>query len=94
MKHTQGEWKAVIDMNNPMKMNNEIWIESINNPHKAIAVLYSGANDINCDNAKANAKLIAAAPELLAFVQEMANRYANSEWIAAEANKLIAKATT
>jgi hypothetical protein len=40
-----------------------------------------------------NAKLIAAAPELLQFAIEMARRYPNSPWINEEANKLIEKAT-
>jgi hypothetical protein len=43
---------------------------------------------------KANAKLIIAAPEMLAFIIDMSKRYGNSEWIAGEANRIIQKATT
>ncbi len=37
----------------------------------------------------ATARLIAAAPAMYNFIKEMAFRYAKSEWIADEANKII-----
>jgi len=46
------------------------------------------------EQAEANAKLIAVAPEMLAFIAEMAKRYSNSEWISKEAKQLIKKATS
>lgn len=46
----------------------------------------------NKKEANANAKLIAAAPDLLKFVMSMAERYGKSEWIHDEAIKLINKA--
>jgi hypothetical protein len=39
--------------------------------------------------AKANAKLIAAAPKLLEFAIEMVNRYPNSPWIYEQGNNAI-----
>ena len=41
---------------------------------------------------KENAKLIAAAPELLAFAIEMVKRYPNSPWITNQATEAINKA--
>tara|TARA_R110000772_G_scaffold257526_1_gene374426 strand:+ start:391 stop:702 length:312 start_codon:yes stop_codon:yes gene_type:complete len=42
---------------------------------------------------QANAKLIAAAPELLEFAIEMVRRYPNSPWIAEQGTEAIKKAT-
>lgn len=47
------------------------------------------ANGDTKEQAEANARLIASAPDMFRFIKEMAERYANSEWIAGEANKLI-----
>jgi len=49
-------------------------------------------DDDSLNNWQANAKLIAAAPELLEFAMEMVKRYPNSEWITDQANKAINKA--
>jgi len=42
--------------------------------------------------AEANARLIAAAPEMAHFILEMADRYPNSEWISGEAKRILTKA--
>jgi len=42
---------------------------------------------------EANAKLIAAAPDLLEFAVEMVSRYSNSPWIYEQGNNAIKKAT-
>lgn len=46
----------------------------------------------NKAEAEANAKLQAAAPEMLKFIMEIVERYPNSPWIYEEANALIKKA--
>ena len=44
------------------------------------------------EQAEANAKLIAAAPDLLEFALDMIRRYPNSEWITKEVKEVILKA--
>lgn len=46
----------------------------------------------NMPEMEANARLIAAAPEMAHFIVEMADRYPNSEWISGEAKRILTKA--
>jgi hypothetical protein len=50
-------------------------------------------SEMNMKVVEANAKLIAAAPELLEFAIEMVKRYPNSPWISKQGQAAINKAT-
>jgi hypothetical protein len=62
---------------------------------RGFEIHYSDAGECVTDHVYTidDAALIAAAPIMLKFIQEMAKRYENSEWIAGEANEIIAIAT-
>ena len=86
--YTQGKWIARI---------NEIGIDVVEEK-TGFGIVDLGNEKIlnDCDypieEAKANANLIAAAPDLLEFAQEMARRYPNSPWIHEQANVAINRA--
>jgi len=86
-KGTKGKWKYSKIMN-----FSDTLVSFIATEEKEIAQLRGCVNGDEIE-AEANAKLIAAAPEMLNFIIEMAERYPNSEWIYKEANELIKKAT-
>jgi len=52
----------------------------------------TGSGYVSESKAEANAKLIAAAPDLLEFAQEMVRRCPNSTWLSEQAQKAIEKA--
>lgn len=77
-KHSPGPWKVV----------HRSFIEAVD----GLMVAQISVNGTYSE-ADANAKLIAAAPDLLKFAKKMFARYENSEWIANEAKELIKNAT-
>ena len=77
MKHTQGEWINDVQFTRDIK----------NQDNSLIATAYkmngyitdSEGNEIPCEEANANAKLIASAPELLKALQQLTERI-ESNW--------------
>lgn len=72
-KHTPGPWKAI-----PPKLGTA-WVIDSGNPDAPIAMLYGANTPIQMKRARsgeaeANARLIAAAPELLAALQHVQRR--------------------
>ena len=89
-KHTQGKWRVENDFNISMTEKNGMIYGFLQTKS------FRNVKDVNKwdeEKAKANAKLIAAAPELLEFAIEMVKRYPNSPWITEQGNKAIKKAT-
>ncbi len=93
-KGTKGEWKVSGD---------GIWKNEYN--AKTITIDFIDINGVDCidvyegangseEELIANAKLIAAAPELLEFAIEMVKRYPVSPWITEQGKKAIKKALT
>lgn len=60
----------------------------------AHVIPYGGERFCTHEEAKAYAKLFAAAPDMLAYIKELIERYPNSPWIADRGKEIIAKATT
>lgn len=87
-KHTKGEWSVVNELDMHGQETNYFAVTTGNE----VICITGEELEINGET-EANAKLIAAAPDLLRFVIEIANRYPNSPWIYEEANNLIKKAT-
>ena len=84
-KGTKGEWKVNLCGDTRSIINT--------NEKSLVDVWYALSDNFpSKDEGKANAKLIAAAPELLAFAIEMVKRYPNSPWITNQATEAINKA--
>lgn len=87
-KHTKGEWKL---MERPSNISNSIGVESNGERHTRLEDYTN-----NKDEAAANAKLIAAAPELLEALMNLTNtcqKYFRDEFKLDEATNAIKKAT-
>ena len=82
-KHTPGPWS----INNWPQASTDIAIGAAGTPLIAKVAL----RDVSINEHKANAYLIAAAPEMLEALQDIAAYYQNS-WAADRANRAIAKA--
>ncbi len=86
-KHTQGKWYAKglhIMIEGKTGSQGQAFHQQIPSYENKFAKDLEG---------EANARLIAAAPDLLAFAQEMIKRYPNSPWISEQAQAAIDKAT-
>jgi len=86
--YTQGKWIARI---------NDIGIDVIEERSGFGIVNIGNEKSLSdceypIEEAKANAKLIAASPDLLEFAQEMVRRYPNSPWIYEQGNAAINRA--
>ena len=66
MKHTPGKWKYELETKTIRSSPANYWIATMDSLDGAV-------------NNEANARLIAAAPELVDVLQEMTERYANLE---------------
>lgn len=87
-KHTHGSWYVAEDQGDNANGNRVIIrTDKGNHPQVAVAIHY------NTEANNANAKIMAAGPELLEFAIEMVKRYPNSPWISEQGNKAIQKAT-
>lgn len=91
-KGTKGEWgyspqtESVVKDGKIIGCNqSQVW----DGEGKSLAIIEPTLNEETATN---NAKLIAAAPELLEFAMEMVKRYPNSPWIHEQAQKAIDKA--
>jgi hypothetical protein len=75
-KHTQGKWRK-------SKTINDYSIYSENNHNNDIATVFQYSRSIPEDEAEANAKLIAAAPEMLEKLQSIINFHIkdNGQWV-------------
>ena len=80
-KGTKGEWTVKRERGYDIDVTN-----------KDGDICWLGLSEFTDETKLANAKLIAAAPELLAFAIEMAKRYPNSKWIKDQATEAINKA--
>lgn len=76
-KHTQGNWKVVEIHNNKTKS----FQITIDDEHSVIATVHTNIYDerIEFEESKANAKLIAAAPELLEALQMLSVAIENGD---------------
>lgn len=91
-KHTPGPWKV---KHSESKEAYNVVGTHVGQLYKICQCLYMttesmpNVSEKNKLESEANAKLIAAAPDMLKFIMEMAEIYENSPWISGEANKLI-----
>ena len=87
-KHTPGPWKSTPSI--PEEGYEVFWIESDDELQNQIADVRGPQNAENTSNAR----LIAAAPELLMFAQEWLDRQGTDKnYMTAKARAAIAKAT-
>lgn len=87
-KHTKGPWKVLYSSNKYPSIHS-------GPTQTPVAVLYEYVSETDrdlLDNAEANARLIAAAPELLAWLKFIKDAYSLDEYTQAELSELIAKA--
>ncbi len=84
LKHTKGPWRAVQNgvCNSSVQSGDGTWITR------------DAGEELSCDEAEANARLIAASPELLEFAMLFIERNGMDEtWMTSKARAAIAKAT-
>ena len=91
-KHTPGPWKIV--ERNADRIFREISIRPVNSQVKGAVFPIASVRYPSQEFGQANARLIAAAPDLLAFAQEWLERQGTDEnYMTAKARAAIAKAT-
>ena len=81
MKHTPGPWRYEPETKTVRSVPQNYWLATMDG--------FDGAVDNN-----ANARLIAAAPELVDVLQEMTERYANLERLYFKALNLLDRSET
>lgn len=84
---TPGPWKAYVGDEQPQIFYKRIICLIENNPDSYLSVVTQGAETCHVDEYKGNARLIAAAPDLLEAAK-IARMYLSHEWI----ERAIAKA--
>lgn len=93
MKYTPGPWYANMEPG----VNAPVYIKGEKGTFPIVDFVYGkeGDSDNNYENAKANAQLIAAAPELLEALKSLTDKCDKGGWLQEEidqARKAIAKA--
>ena len=87
-KGTKGKWECQEVLSNNGRQFISIFEEGKDVNGNSIAGIWDLTN-----KDFANAKLIAAAPEMFGFISEMVKRYPNSPWICDEGNRVLTKIT-
>jgi hypothetical protein len=70
MKFTPGQWKAIITGDQPQKLYKGLICLIEHSPDNYISVVQANGRVVESDEWEANARLIAAAPELLEAAEE------------------------
>ena len=93
MQHTQGPW--LVGVENGGGGNNVVAMSGLRVAHTAEVVFFGDGPSISTDEAKANARLIAAAPALLDAIERTLEHFADGlpDHLVDEFKECVAKAT-
>ena len=91
-KHSATPWKSIFAIDKSRAVRNDAGlIATIYKPSR-----YPGQDEryeAEMEEAKANQKIIEEAPKMLAFIQEIVDRWPNNPWIQKSGKELIKKVT-
>jgi hypothetical protein len=89
MKFSPGPWKAIIGDKQPQKLYKGLICLIEHSPDRYISIVQADGRVVESDEWEANARLIAAAPELLDGLLEIRDYAKDSEFVRAIAEELL-----